>query len=294
MNNSATDYRRTLIALSKVLDKKLFFIVGLTRPGTAWLQHAINAHPDACCKGEGHFTNALFPLLGKAFAQYNQHMLDDQARMETAGIGAASLAPPAAYSNDEVRFLMATAAAVTMNRWAGAEDVACIGEKTPEHALNLAGLTEVFPDAYIVHVIRDGRDEAVSVYDYNIRVNADGFGKRFPDFATFAEFFAGNWNKAVGAARYFGRSHGDKNGDKYMEIRSEDLHSEASGDLERLCRFLDLDDSSDVVAHLLEAGRKVALADGIINQWQDRFDEETKTAFNRQAGELLKLLDYIS
>ena len=290
MNNTATDYRRTLIALSKVFDKKHFFVVGLTRPGTAWLQHAINAHPDACCKGEGHFTNALFPLLGKALAQYNQHMLDDQARMEAAGIGTANSAPPAAYSNDEVRFLMATAAAMTMNRWAGAEDVSCIGEKTPEHALNLAGLTEVFPDAYIVHVIRDGRDEAVSVYDYNIRVNADGFSKRFPDFATFAEFFAGNWNKAVGAARYFGRSHGQK----YMEIRSEDLHSEASGDLERLCRFLDLDDSSDVVAHLLEAGRKAALPDGVINQWQDRFDEKTKTAFNRQAGELLKLLDYIS
>jgi len=83
MNNTTTDYRRTLIGLSQILDKKHFFIVGLTRPGTAWLQHAINAHPDALCKGEGHFTNALFPLLGKAFADYNKHMLDDQARLKT-------------------------------------------------------------------------------------------------------------------------------------------------------------------------------------------------------------------
>ncbi|NQU57467.1 MAG: sulfotransferase [Rhodospirillales bacterium] len=290
MNKTTTDYRRTLIRLSKVLDKKLFFIVGLTRPGTAWLQHAINAHPDASCKGEGHFTNALFPLLGKAFANYNQHMQSDQQRMDTAGIGVANQGHSAAYSNDEVRFLMASAAALTMDRWSGEEDVSCIGEKTPEHALNLDGLTEVFPDAHIIHVIRDGRDEAVSVYDYNMRVNAEGFTKRFPDFPAFAEFFAGNWIKAVGSARYFGRNYGEK----YMEIRCEDLHTEAAPDMERLCRFLSIDDSPETVSHLVESGRKIAFPDGVINQWQDRFDEETTVVFNRQAGELLKLLDYFT
>lgn len=288
MNNTPTNYRRTLIRLSRIFEKKHFFVVGLTRPGTAWLQHAVNAHPDAMCKGEGHFTNALFPLLGKAYAQYNKHMLNDQARMDAAGIGAASQVDGAAYSNDEVRFLLASAAALTMDRWVGDEDVSCIGEKTPEHALNLKGLTEVFPDAYIIHVIRDGRDEAISVYDYNQRVNAKGFSKRFPDFPAFAEFFAKNWTSAVGAARYFGRSHGEK----YMEIRSEDLHSEAAPDMERLCRFLGIDDSPETISHLVDAGRGAAFPDGIIGQWRDRFDDETTTAFNRQAGELLKLLDY--
>lgn len=290
MNNTTTDYRRTLIRLSKVLDKKFFFIVGLTRPGTTWLQHAINAHPDACCKGEGHFTNALFPLLGKAFAQYNAHMHKDQTRLKEAGIGASNTTPLAAYTNDEVRFMMASAVALSMDRWVGEDDFLCVGEKTPEHALNLKGLSEVFPDAYIVHVIRDGRDEAVSVYDYNMQVNAEGFTQRFPDFSTFAEFFAGNWIKAVGAARYFGRSHGQR----YMEIRSEDLHGEPSPDLERLCRFLKIDDSPETISHLVEVGRKAAFPDGHINQWQDRFDEQTAVAFKRQAGELLKLLDYTS
>ncbi len=288
MNKTVTDYRRSLIRLSKVLEKKHFFIVGLTRPGTVWLQHAINAHPDACCKGEGHFTNALFPLLGKAFADYNKHMLTDKARMEAAGISAANPGPSAAYSNDDVRFLMASAAALTLDRWAGDEDVSCVGEKTPEHALNLDGLCEVLPDAKIVHVIRDGRDEAVSVYDYNLKVNPQGFFNKFPDFATFAESFAGNWTRAVGAARYFGRSHGDN----YMEIRCEDLHTEASPDVERLCHFLGIEDDPETISVCVEAGRRVAFADGIIGQWQERFDENTGAAFTRQAGELLKLLEY--
>ena len=290
MNKTTTDYRRTLIRLSKVLEKTHFFIVGLTRPGTVWLQHAIDAHPDACCKGEGHFTNALFPLLGKAYAEYNQHMLTDKARMEMAGISAANPGPLVTYSNDQVRFLLACAAALTFERWAGDDDISCIGEKTPEHALHLEGLCEVFPDAKIVHVIRDGRDEAVSVFDYNRRVNPQGFAKKFPDFGAFAESFAGNWTRAVGAARYFGRSHGDN----YLEIRSEDLHSEASSDVERLCRFLGVDDNPDAVSHCVDAGRRIAFNDGVIGQWQERFDEKTSVAFNRQAGELLKLLDYIS
>jgi hypothetical protein len=290
MDTSITDYRRTLIRLSKVLEKKRFFIVGLTRPGTVWLQHAINAHPEACCKGGGHFANALFPLLGTAFADYNKHMLTDKARMEAAGIGAANPGPSAAYSNSEVCFLMASAAALTMDKWVGDEDVSCIGEKAPEHALNLEALVEIFPDAKIVHVIRDGRDEVASVYDYNQRVNPEGFASKFPDFASFAESFAGNWTRAVGAARYFGRSHGDN----YMEIRSEDLHTEASSDIERLCRFLEIEDDPEVISHCVDAGRRVAFDDGAIGQWQERFDDKLAVAFNRRAGELLKLLDYNS
>ncbi len=290
MTTTVTDYRRSLIRLSKVLEKKHFFIVGLTRPGTVWLQHAINSHPEACCKGEGHFTNALFPLLGKAFADYNKHMLTDKARMEAAGISAANPGPSAAYTNDDVRFLMASAAALTLDRWAGDEDVLCIGEKTPEHALNVENLIEIFPEAMIVHVIRDGRDEAVSVYEYNLRLNPQGFTSKFPDFAAFAESFAGNWTRAVGAARYFGRSHGDN----YLEIRCEDLHTEASPDVERLCRFLGINDDPEIISQCVEVGRRVAFPDGIIGQWQERFDEETSVAFTRQAGELLKLLEYSS
>jgi hypothetical protein len=290
MSQSVTDYRRSLIRLSRVLEKKNFFIVGLTRPGTVWLQHAIDAHPDACCKGEGHFTNALFPLLGRAYADYNKHMHKEMTRMRAAGITAANPGASAAYTNDDVRFLMASAAALTMDRWAGDENVACIGEKTPEHALNLEDLSEVFPDALIVHVIRDGRDEAVSVYDYNIRANPEGFTEKFPSFAAFAESFAGNWTRAVGAARYFGRS----NKDNYLEIRCEDLHTEASPDVERLCHFLGIDDNPEIISHCVETGRRIAFPDGVIGQWKEHFDDETSAAFTRQAGELLKLLDYQS
>ncbi len=274
--------------LAEVLDKQLCFIVGLTRPGTIWMQHALDAHPDACCKGEGHFTDALFPILGGAFGEYNRRQAVTKKQLEAAGIGAANPGPPAGFTNNDASFLMSCAGAIILSRWAGAEDLRCIGEKTAEHAMALDDLIRVFPNAKIVHVVRDGRDEAVSVYDYNIRAGGDAFLKEYSEFSDFLENFAGNWNRAVGAARLFGRSHPGN----YVEVNSEDLHSEAAADVARVFRFLDLDDSDEVAAHCIESARRIALPDGIIGQWKERFDESSKKIFIRHGGELLKLLGY--
>ncbi len=288
MAPSMSDYRSSLERLSRVLDRRLFFIVGLTRPGTVWLQHAVNAHPQAVCRGEGHFTNVLFPYLGRAFADYNKRMVLKGTRLRDAspGDGLSSAVYP--YSNDDVRLLLACAAALTLDKVAEDADVTCIGEKTPEQVMNLKTLNEVFPDAKMIHVIRDGRDEAVSVHDFNLRTRTPGFVEKFPDFSLFAEHFARNWNRAVGAAHAFGRSHA---GD-YLEIRCEDLHREASPDVERLFRFLGIDDGPEAVSLAVEQGRRAAFPDGVIGQWRERFDDKARTLFNRHAGELLRLLDY--
>lgn len=288
MKPSTSDYRHKLIRLSKVMEKQLFFVVGLTRSGTVWLQHALDAHPDASCKGEGHFTDSLYPLLGQAFTAYNKRTLLDKARLQAAGIDDALSGVSMGYSNDDVRFMMACATALTLDRLSGDEDVSCVGEKTPEHALDLKVLTDVFPEAKIIHVIRDGRDEAVSIFDYNMRVNPDGFTKKFPDFISFVEHFSRNWNRVVGAAHFFGRRFGDG----YLEIRCEDLYTEASTDIEQMFRFLGVSDSQQVVSRSVEAGKRIAFTDGGIGQWRARFDEKAEISFNRQAGELLKLLDY--
>ncbi len=281
------DHKLTLNRLAAAFDRRIFFVVGLTRPGTAWLQHAIDAHPDASCRGEGHFTDSLLPLMGRAFADYNRAMRDLHASMSAADIAASHLGRGAGLTNTDVAFLMATAIILSLAKQAG-DDVLAIGEKTPEHALAIADLAAVLPGAYFVHVIRDGRDEAVSVYDYNIRAGNDAFIGKYSGIGEFARNFARNWTRAVGAARQFGRNHPDR----YLEIRSEDLFTEPATDLARLCRFLDIDDGDDVVMHCAAAGRRTAAADGVIGQWRDRFDAAAGNAFMRSGGELLKLLEY--
>ncbi len=274
--------------LADVFDRRIFFIVGLTRPGTAWLQHAIDAHPYAACRGEGHFTDSLLPLMGRAFVDYNRAMQELSASMSAADIAASHLGRSAGFSNNDVSFMMATAIALSLAKQAGDGDFQAIGEKTPEHAMAIDDLAAVLSDAYFVHVIRDGRDEAVSVYDYNLRAGNDAFINKYSSIADFAQHFGRNWTRAVGTARQFGRRHPDR----YLEIRSEDLLTEPATDLGRLCRFLGLDDGDDMVAHCAAAGRRATVADGVIGQWRDRFDDNAETAFMRSGGELLKLLDY--
>lgn len=287
MNDKEIDYQRRLETVSGVFDKQLFFIIGLTRSGTVWLQQAIDAHPDVSCRGEGHFADVLFPAMAGALATYNKRMIKNGEQLEAAGLGA-TVGARAAYTKGDVSVLLATAMSLILTRWSGAKDVKCIGERTSEYSRSLGDLMHVLPNAKIVNVIRDGRDEAVSVYDYNIRINASGFLSRFEDFAAFAGHFAGNWTRDVGDARYFGH----KNPDNYIELRSEELHTEAVPDVARLCRFLGLDDSDEVVDVCVEAGRRATLPDGVIGQWRDRFDDAATASFMRQAGELLKLLDY--
>jgi len=65
----------------------------------------------------------------------------------------------------------------------------------------------------ITHVNCDSHSEVASVYYYNQLVNP--------------KFFYGKWIPPGGAARYFGRSHGDN----YVEFCSEDLHTKGSLDI---------------------------------------------------------------
>ncbi|HER25903.1 MAG TPA: sulfotransferase [Rhodospirillales bacterium] len=282
------DHQQTLNRLAGVFDRRMFFIVGLTRPGTAWLQHAIDGHPQACCRGEGHFTDSLLPLMGRAFVDYNRAMQDIRSSMSAAQITDSQLGRTAGFSNADVSFMMATAIALSLAKQGGDGATRAIGEKTPEHALAIDDLAAVLPEAVFVHVIRDGRDEAVSVYDYNLTAGNEAFMRKNPGIGDFVQTFGRNWARAVGSARSFGRSHPDR----YLEIRSEDLLSEPATDLGRLCRFLDLNDGDDVIAHCADAGRRAQITDGGIGQWRDRFDDSAQTAFMRSAGELLKLLDY--
>jgi len=282
------NHQQTLKRLADVFDRRIFFIVGLTRPGTAWLQHAIDVHPDAACRGEGHFTDSLLPLMGRAFVDYNKAMQSLRASMSAADIAATSLGRTAGFTNSDVSFLMASAVALSLAKQVGDGNVLAIGEKTPEHAMAIDDLAAILPEALFVHVIRDGRDEAVSVYDYNLRAGNDAFMRKYEGVGDFAQHFGRNWTRAVGAARYFGR----KNPDRYLEIRSEDLVTDASTDLGRLCRFLEIDDGDFILSSCQAAGRRAAVPDGIIGQWRDRFDSHASAAFARSGGELLKLLDY--
>jgi hypothetical protein len=96
------------------------------------------------------------------------------------------------------------------------------GDKTPMHLLHLRRIAAVLPEARFVHIIRDGRDVALSW--------------RKTWFAPSRDVvkLVGLWRDWVAAARREGA------GLPYLEVRYEDLIGDPAGQLARICHFLDL------------------------------------------------------
>jgi len=279
------EYAKVHDRLGQLLKKDMVFVVGATRWGTSWVQQCLDTHPKVCCKGEGHFTDTLFPDLAKLVDQYNQNAEKIGNRMQLAGLQGNA----AGFTFEDVEYLMQSAVMLMMQRWVPEdEDVSCIGEKTPEHVLSLELLDRLFPNMRVIHVVRDGRDEAASAWDFNMGISKGEFPRRYSSFADFAETFARNWSRSVGAARRFGRL----NRRRYYQIRAKEVINEPAPIVRRMFRFCDVDDREEHVQAGIKQAYQVAPLDLDPGVWQNRFDKDATRRFHRQSGELLKLLDY--
>jgi len=280
------EFRATHGRLARVFERQIVFVVGATRWGTAWVQQCLDAHPEVCCKGEGHFTDSLFPLLAKAFDDYNVEAESVGNRLMASGLPGNA----AGITVEDVDYLVASAVGVTFDRWlkgAGA-GVRVIAEKTPEHVLSLKLLKRVLPAMKVVHVYRDGRDEAVSAWDFNSRLSRGAFRDQYPGFGDFARAFAGNWRRAVDAARDFDRRH---KGDCF-HLKADALADAAAPALKPLFEFLGVDAAEPTLEAAAEWAWGASPLDVDAGIWRKKFDAETAQAFGRDCGELLKLLGY--
>ena len=97
------------------------------------------------------------------------------------------------------------------------------GEKTPTYGLHLRAIKKLLPEARFVHLIRDGRDVALSL--------------REQWFAPSKEIdkLADYWVHFIAATRQQVDGRQD-----YLEIRYEDLIQEPRRTLDAICKFLEL------------------------------------------------------
>ena len=88
------------------------------------------------------------------------------------------------------------------------ERIRAIGDKTPEHAGYLPLLSHLYPEAKVIHVIRDGRDAAVSGWAHLKRDAEEG---QFAGFHEYAAYFAQkHWVWSVEAALEGFMRHGSE------------------------------------------------------------------------------------
>ncbi|MGH2699338.1 MAG: sulfotransferase family protein [Actinomycetota bacterium] len=199
----------------------MFFIVGSARSGTTLLRMMLNAHPDVGVPPESRFVVDLYrrdevvvdeflSALGahRRWTSWKTPIEDVRAQLAEAATVDYAAAIEAAYA-----------------AWAHNRDKKRYGDKTPRYIEHLGLLSRLWPRGKFVHLLRDGRDVALSYAGVPFGPN------------TVAKA-AALWKERVLLGLNEGRPLGPE---RYLELRYERLLENPREEAERLCRFLELD-----------------------------------------------------
>jgi hypothetical protein len=165
------------------------------------------------------------------------------------------------------------------------------GDKTPMYMQNLRLLERLFPDALFVHLIRDGRDAALSFLEMPRGLVTETW--MHPH--TPADF-ASQWGIEVAAARRLGR----RVGTRYLEVRYEDLVADVESVLRRISEFAGLEHEPAMAEYTGDVDvsakphqqRLLQPPTAGLRDWRKQMQPADVAAFERVAGDLLGELGY--
>ena len=209
-------------ALMPLYDVAPIFINGTQRSGTTMFRLMLDAHPEICIPFE---TNIITSYCFKV-SEFGDLDRDDNLRSLLKAIKNEPFVARgelADISYEEIiPFLRARTLAGLVDALfranARRKDKSMWGDKSPGD--DIKALHHLFPNATIIHLIRDGRSCAVS------RVRRWG-ARSIPELAH-------GWCFAANSTREAGRLYGDR----YREVRYEDLVRAPEAALRNVCSWI--------------------------------------------------------
>jgi hypothetical protein len=269
---------------AKQISSDPVFVVGMNGSGTTMLLDCLGRHPELYAFPR---ETRLIPFLMARVSTYGDLNVDenfqrlwDEVRSlavfrETNDNTPVPLPPD---WRDYPRGLAAILDAV-FRYFAAQENKHRWCEKTPQHVQHLLALSQQFPSARFIHVVRDGRDCAVSFHRRWLRR---------PELTVF------RWKKVVALGREQGRQLGSE---RYLEIRYEDLTANPETSLRRVSSFLALpfnESTLESAQPYLESGgtqgRRGLQANS--GKWQGYFSVRLQQRLERIAGRTLASFGY--
>jgi Sulfotransferase family len=280
------------------------FIVGVGRSGTTMLRLMLDSHRELTIPPETHFVPELIEAFGAHRSSPEQltEIVVSQRQWADFGLDRGELAQrlreaEASEPGPALRaFYGLYAEHAGKPRW---------GDKTPIYVESMPEIQGALPEARFVHLIRDGRDVALS----RVRRALD----EPPPVWRIGE----NWKRRIESARR------DAEGLRhYLELRFEDLVEEPEANLRRVCEFLELgydaamldyheraearlqEIAGDLPARggkALRPGSERLAAHALAKQpprpdrigaWREQMSPEDVAAFEEAAGDLLAELGY--
>jgi sulfotransferase family protein len=208
------------------------FVLGCGRSGTTLLYHMLLSSGNfAVYRTESNVINLLEPRFGDLSVVRNKRrLLDAWYKTRLYTLSELEKGPLEERVMAECKnggdFLC-----IIMEQMAGKQGVERWADTTPEHLLHLHRIKKTIPNALIIHIIRDGRDSALST-------DKQGYIRRLPWDKTPSVMVAGvYWEWMVNKGRKDGRDLGAD----YTEVRFEELVERPRETLARLGSFIDHD-----------------------------------------------------
>jgi hypothetical protein len=260
------------------------FIVGAPRSGTTLLRVMLDAHPDLTIPPETYFFPRILRTCGTgsdsagcflerllSHRRWTEFQVDAELLKERV-----SRLRPFQFGDALRVFYGLYAAKFSKPRW---------GDKTPGYSSWMNLIQTHIPEARFVHLIRDGRDVALSIKGLSFGPNS-------------IEEAAGWWVARVAKAR-------DQVMDirYYLEIRYEDLILDTEPTLRKICEFIDLpwdpvlleyrEGAEQRLADLRDIALKIRPPDASrVGRWRTAMTRAQREQFETVAGKMLAGLGY--
>lgn len=302
-----------------------YFAVGHSRSGTTWLQRLLNSHPDVLCKGSGMFfgrdaalhtgRKTLYAVLGGSedLRVWHDMRPNDWSHPDF---------------EEDLKGMMRSFIGYTVEKALDKSGKSIAVDRTPHYVSYLDEIHALYPNTKVVHIIRDGRDSAISNLhavwntardrggpvdlDPEEIKRRDAYQEDLQSFlregnSIFTEqrinSMAKRWARTIRKGRDDG--HG-LFGENYLELRYESLLDDTVTELEKLFGFLGASKDRETLERIAEensfkrwSGRKPGEEEsgsffrkGVSGDWKGVFNERDRRVFEHHTGGLLEELGY--
>ncbi|HEX2069709.1 MAG TPA: sulfotransferase [Actinomycetota bacterium] len=274
------------------------FAGGCPRSGTTLLRQMLHHHPSLAIANDSYFIpKCLSKEAGDTNPRLTLELVEcvlDHPRFNRLGLPSSVVDRAAQGAGTYVEFVSRL-----YTEFAIAHGKRLAGEKTPDYIRRIRLLHALFPWARFLHVIRDGRDVALSVLDWATK---DGRARGPSRSPIWREEPVGAtalwWTRFVDKGRRDGAGLG---AERYLEIRFERLVAEPRAALRDVLFFLELPFVEESLQyHQGKAPRKrwgstasVSLPPTPgLRDWRTQMSQRDVELFEGLAGEVLDDLGY--
>lgn len=271
--------------------RRPFFVVSAPRSGSTLLRLMLDAHPRLAVPPPGWLLDLVYPYLysyGDPGRRENLLALAEDM-LATPTVGKWPHKPTAtALADAAAAPSFAGLYAALHEIYAQAEGKLRWGEKTPRNGFWIDEIRALFPDAQFIHIVRDGRDQAIDISDSVLWPNSVYSG-------------ANLWQRYVTAIR---DAAARLPADAWHEIRYEDLCAAPEAAARGLCAYLGEDFDPRMLAphetrsaqrwstHPLHAKTAQPISTRYCEMYRTRLRQADVAALEALIGDTLRLFGY--